>query len=74
MRGFLLSIMSTYLTLRILGNGDELSAQCETDLGGDYIAVNYYRNDDLKAVHEYPSNTCLKTLFDDIEIQLATLA
>lgn len=59
--------MATVLSLRILDNGDQLKAQCETIGAVDFVTVHYFRQETLIAIHEYHKHESLIRVFQDIE-------
>lgn len=59
--------MATVLSLKILDNGDQLKAQCETIGAVDFVTVHYFREETLIAIHEYHKHESLIRVFGDIE-------
>lgn len=59
--------MATVLSLKILDNGDQLKAQCETIGAADFVTVHYFRGDNLICIHEYHHKESLIRVFKDIE-------
>lgn len=65
--------MATVLSLKILDNGDQLKAQCETKGAGDFVAVEYWRGDEFLARCEYYKTETLIRVFSDIENMFAAI-
>lgn len=59
--------MATVLSLKILDNGDQLKAQCETIGAVDFVTVHYFRGETLICIHEYHHKESLIRVFKDIE-------
>mgnify|MGYP001590558959 CR=1 FL=1 len=59
--------MATVLSLKILDNGDQLKAQCDTVGSTDTVTIHYYRGDELIIAHVYHHKESLIRVFRDIE-------
>lgn len=65
--------MATVLRLKILDNGDQLKSECVTVAGQDFVTVEYYREDELLAIHEYHNKEPLIRVMQDIEAFFAVI-